>query len=52
MLFRSPDRREIQVMIAIDNLVKGAGGQGLQAMNLALGLPETRGLLGGGIWPV
>jgi len=48
----SPDRREIQVMIAIDNLVKGAGGQGLQAMNLALGLPETRGLLGGGIWPV
>ena len=48
----SADRREMQVMIVIDNLVKGAGGQGLQAMNLALGLPETRGLLGGGIWPV
>ena len=48
----SPDRREIQVMLVIDNLVKGAGGQGVQAMNLALGIPETRGLLGGGIWPV
>ncbi|HEX5387441.1 MAG TPA: N-acetyl-gamma-glutamyl-phosphate reductase [Gemmatimonadales bacterium] len=47
----SPDRREIQVMVAIDNLVKGAGGQALQAMNLALALPETAGLLGGGIFP-
>ena len=27
-------------MVAIDNLVKGAGGQAIQAMNLALGLPE------------
>ena len=29
-------------MIAIDNLVKGAAGQAVQAMNLALGLPELR----------
>ena len=41
----SSDGREIQVMVAIDNLVKGAGGQAVQAMNLALGLPETAGLL-------
>jgi len=45
------DGREAQVMVAIDNLVKGAGGQAVQAMNLALGLPETAGLLGGGIYP-
>ena len=47
----SRDRSEVQVMIVIDNLVKGAGGQAIQAMNLALGLPETEGLLGGGIYP-
>ena len=35
---------EVAVMVAIDNLVKGAGGQAVQAMNLALGLPETAGL--------
>jgi N-acetyl-gamma-glutamyl-phosphate reductase len=44
-------RNEIQVMIVIDNLVKGAGGQAIQAMNLALGFPETEGLQGGGIYP-
>jgi N-acetyl-gamma-glutamyl-phosphate reductase len=42
---------EVQVMVAIDNLVKGAGGQAIQAMNLALGIPETAGLLGGGMYP-
>jgi N-acetyl-gamma-glutamyl-phosphate reductase common form len=40
----SADGREVQVMIALDNLVKGAGGQAVQAMNLALGLDETAGL--------
>lgn len=40
----SPDGREVAVTVAIDNLVKGAGGQGVQAMNLALGLEETAGL--------
>ena len=48
---QSPDGREAQVMIVIDNLVKGAGGQAVQAMNLALGLPETAGLGFGGIYP-
>ncbi|HUF36607.1 MAG TPA: N-acetyl-gamma-glutamyl-phosphate reductase [Gemmatimonadales bacterium] len=47
----SPDGREVQVMVAIDNLVKGAGGQAIQAMNLALGLEETSGLRAGGIYP-
>jgi N-acetyl-gamma-glutamyl-phosphate reductase len=40
----SPDGREIQISIAIDNLIKGGGGQGVQAMNLALGIEETAGL--------
>lgn len=37
------------VSSAIDNLVKGAAGQAVQAMNAALGLPEATGLdlLGG-----
>jgi [amino group carrier protein]-6-phospho-L-2-aminoadipate/5-phospho-L-glutamate reductase len=48
---QSPDGREVQVMVAIDNLVKGAGGQAVQAMNLALGLPEEAGLRHGGIFP-
>jgi N-acetyl-gamma-glutamyl-phosphate reductase len=33
------------VVAALDNLGKGASGQAVQNMNLALGLPETAGLL-------
>jgi N-acetyl-gamma-glutamyl-phosphate reductase len=33
------------VISAIDNLVKGAAGQAVQNLNLALGYPETAGLL-------
>jgi N-acetyl-gamma-glutamylphosphate reductase len=40
----SADGREVQVNIAIDNLIKGAGGQAIQAMNLALGIDECAGL--------
>ncbi len=47
----SPDGREVQVMCAIDNLIKGAGGQAIQAMNLALGLDERAGLLAPGPFP-
>jgi N-acetyl-gamma-glutamyl-phosphate reductase common form len=36
--------REVLVLSVIDNLVKGAAGQAVQVMNLALGLPETAGL--------
>lgn len=32
------------VVGAVDNLVKGAAGQAIQNMNLALGLDETEGL--------
>jgi N-acetyl-gamma-glutamyl-phosphate reductase len=32
------------VVSVIDNLVKGAAGQAVQNMNLALGFPETEGL--------
>lgn len=42
---------EIQVTVAIDNLVKGAGGQAIQAMNLALGIDERAGLTAAGIYP-
>jgi len=35
---------EVQVMVVLDNLIKGAGGQAVQAMNLALGLEESAGL--------
>jgi N-acetyl-gamma-glutamyl-phosphate reductase len=48
---QSPDGEEIQVMVAIDNLVKGAGGQAIQAMNLALGIDERAGLTAAGIYP-
>ncbi len=47
----SDDGTEVQVTVAIDNLVKGAGGQAIQAMNLALGIEETAGLKGGGMFP-
>jgi N-acetyl-gamma-glutamyl-phosphate reductase common form len=47
----SDDATEVQVSVVIDNLIKGAAGQALQAMNLALGLPETAGLRQPGIYP-
>ena len=47
----SEDGREVQVMCVIDNLIKGAGGQALQAMNLALGLDERAGLTAPGVFP-
>jgi N-acetyl-gamma-glutamyl-phosphate reductase len=39
------------VTVAIDNLVKGAAGQGIQAMNVRFGLPETSGLPTVSPWP-
>ena len=42
---------EVLVAVAIDNLVKGAAGQAVQAMNLALGLPEDAGLRTAGAFP-
>ena len=37
--------RRAVVVVAIDNLIKGAAGMAVQNMNLALGFPETTGLL-------
>jgi N-acetyl-gamma-glutamyl-phosphate reductase len=42
---------EVQVMVVLDNLIKGAGGQAVQAMNLALGLDERAGLRLAGAFP-
>ncbi len=36
---------------ALDNLVKGAGGQAVQCVNLIRGLPETCGLLEAPLFP-
>jgi len=40
-----PATRRAVVVAAIDNLLKGAASQAIQNMNLALGFPETEGLL-------
>ena len=39
------------MVTALDNLVKGAAGAGVQNMNLMLGLPETTGLETLAIYP-
>ena len=39
------------VISALDNLCKGASGGAVQAMNVALGLPETAGLSAIGVYP-
>lgn len=38
------DGSRIVVLAALDNLVKGAAGQAIQAVNLRFGLPQTTGL--------
>ncbi|MFT3697565.1 MAG: N-acetyl-gamma-glutamyl-phosphate reductase [Kofleriaceae bacterium] len=43
--------KDIVVTAAIDNLVKGAAGQAVQNLNLALGFPETTGLVLRGFHP-
>ncbi|MDQ6747648.1 MAG: N-acetyl-gamma-glutamyl-phosphate reductase, partial [Candidatus Dormibacteraeota bacterium] len=48
-LTRQGDR--LVVLAAIDNLVKGAAGQGVQALNLAMGWPEQAGLGQVARWP-
>ena len=44
-------RDTVVVMSVIDNLVKGAAGQAVQAMNLMVGQSETRGLEGVALAP-
>ena len=47
---RVAERRAVVVSV-IDNLGKGAAGQAVQNMNVALGLDETAGLTGVGLHP-
>ena len=41
----------VAVLCAIDNLGKGMAGQAVQNMNLALGLPESVGLMAAALFP-
>ena len=46
-----PLNNRIVLVSALDNLVKGSGGQGTQCMNLMFGLEETEGLIIPGPYP-
>ena len=46
-----PRTGRVTASCAIDNLVKGAAGQAIQAANVALGLPEGAGLSAMGVYP-
>lgn len=48
---QSGDGNELQVSVAIDNLIKGAAGQAIQAMNLAVGMDECAGLMAAAMLP-
>jgi N-acetyl-gamma-glutamyl-phosphate reductase len=43
--------RQLLVVTALDNLVKGGAGQAVQSMNLMLGLPEREGIDAPALWP-
>ncbi len=47
----APDTGKVIVVSCLDNLVKGAAGQAVQAMNLMLGLPEVTGLQAPALYP-
>lgn len=49
---RDPLSRRVVVMSAIDNLMKGAAGNGVQAMNVMYGWPEATALGFPGLHPV
>jgi N-acetyl-gamma-glutamyl-phosphate/LysW-gamma-L-alpha-aminoadipyl-6-phosphate reductase len=47
-----PESGRVVSMCAIDNLMKGAAGSAVQAMNLICGFAETAGLTFGGLHPI
>lgn len=47
-----PETGHVVAMAAIDNLMKGASGSAVQAMNLMCGFPETTGLEFSGLHPI
>jgi N-acetyl-gamma-glutamyl-phosphate reductase common form len=51
-IFAVTNNNEIIITVAIDNLIKGAAGQAVQTMNLALEINEVTGLTFAGIHPL
>ena len=49
---RDPDSDRLVVMAALDNLMKGAAGQAVQAFNIRCGFAETTGLEFPGLHPI
>jgi N-acetyl-gamma-glutamyl-phosphate/LysW-gamma-L-alpha-aminoadipyl-6-phosphate reductase len=49
---RDPDSTRLVVLAALDNLMKGAAGQAVQAFNLRCGLDERAGLEFPGLHPI
>ena len=49
---KDPHSNRLVVMSAIDNLMKGAAGQAVQAFNIMNGWPETTGLEFAGLHPI
>lgn len=47
-----PGTRRVVVMAALDNLMKGAAGNAVQALNAAMGWDETTGLMFTGLHPI
>ena len=50
-IFADPRTHSVITVSAIDNLVKGAAGQAVQAMNILMGFPEGTGLTSPGAFP-
>lgn len=49
---RDPFSNRVVVMAALDNLMKGAAGQAVQAFNIRMGFEETLGLEFAGLHPI
>lgn len=50
-IYADDETGNVILVSALDNLCKGASGQAIQNMNLMLGLDESQGLRGLGIYP-
>lgn len=50
-IYLDPRTGSVITVAALDNLVKGAAGQAIQAMNLMLGFPEETGLMAPAAYP-
>ena len=50
-VYTDPRAGWVVTVAALDNLVKGAAGQAIQAMNLMMGIPEDTGLTAPGSYP-